>query len=571
MLRELHISNFALIEYLELPFNGKLNVLTGETGAGKSIIIEALNLVLGGRADTSDIRTGSKSASVEAVFDIKKNRRMKDILFELGIEPEDDLLILRRLVNHETGSKNFINDKPVTLKAMKKIGDELVDIHGQHEHQSLLKVNKHIDYLDGFLGLGKKREKVRLLFDDYFRKRRTIEEKREREKELREKEELYRFQIKEIDDAALSAGEDEKLERRQHILENAEKLIQTVKNSFEILYEKEGSVFEIVNKINASLESLCQIDNSLKKGKEQLDNVLFGIEETSQIFSSYLNRMEFDPDELEIVKRRLDLINRLKMKYGRTIDEIIGYRDAKKKEIQELEDVEIRTEEIEKEIKEIEEKLAHSSYTLSEERTKRKKELEKRVNKELKELGMSSSKFFVVVKRLEDEKGMTFPGGGKYHITGKGIDSVSFLISTNPGEPLMPLRKVVSGGELSRIMLALKSILVSHDDVFCMIFDEADAGIGGAVAEAVGEKMKTVSRERQVITITHLHQIASKGDWHIKVEKEERDGRAYTYAKVLGREEQIEEVARLISGEKLTRTALEHARTILKKAEKTKR
>ncbi len=565
MLRELHIANFALIKNLTLPFSGKLNVLTGETGAGKSIIIEALNLVLGGRADTSDIRTGSKSASVEAVFDIGKNKKLKATLFDLGMEADDNLLILRRTINQEVGSRNFINDKPVTLKVMKRVGDELVDIHGQHEHQNLLKTEKHIDYLDNFLGLGEKREVVSSLFNSFLEKKRELEERKKRIKELKEKEELYRFQIQEIDDAQLKTGEDEELEKRQHILENAEKLIQTVKDSFEMLYEREGSVFEILNKIKAHIEPLCDIDQSLEKGKVQLDNALFGVEEISQIFSSYLNKMEFDPDELEIVTKRLDLINRLKMKYVSTINEINEYRDARQKELKELEDVEIKTEEIENEIKEIEEKLSTSSYSLSEERMKRKKELEERVNRELKELGMGSSEFYIDAKRFEKEDGLSFPNGKKYSIKEKGIDQVAFLISTNPGEPCMQLKKVVSGGELSRIMLALKSILASLDEIFCMIFDEADVGIGGAVAEEVGDKMKKISKERQVITLTHLHQIASKGVHHIKVEKKEKDGRTYTYANVLKEEERIEEIARLISGEKLTKTALEHARTILKK------
>jgi len=565
VLRELHITNFALIENLTLPLGKKLNVVTGETGAGKSIIIEALNLVLGGRADTSDIRTGSKSANVEAVFDIRKNRKLKKSLEELGIEPEDNLLILRRIVNQGTGGRNFINDKPVTLRVMKRVGDELVDIHGQHEHQNLLKKDKHIDYLDDFLELSKRRATVSSLFNSFQEKKKDLTERKQRIKGLKEKEELYRFQIKEIDDAELKSGEDEELEERQRILENAEKLIQTINDAYNLLYEKEGSIFEILNKMKANIEPLCDIDHSLKKGKEQLDNVLFGIEEVSQVFSSYLNRMEFDPAELEMVTKRLDLLNRLKVKYGKTIEEINAYRDTKEKAIEELESVKIETEEIEKEIDEIKEKLISSSYSLSSERMKRKEGLEEKINKELQDLGMGSSKFCVEVKRIEENDGISFPDGKKYRITEKGIDKVEFLITTNPGEPPMSLRKVVSGGELSRIMLALKSILALLDEVYCMIFDEVDAGIGGAVAEKIGEKMMEISRERQVITITHLHQIASKGDWHIKVEKEEKNGRAYTYANVLGEKERIEEVARLISGERLSKTALEHARNILKK------
>ena len=568
MLRELHITNYALIKNLTLPFGEKLNVLTGETGAGKSIIIGALNLVLGERANMSDVRTGTQSASVEAVFDIKKNGKLKETLSGLGVESENNVLILRRMVNQKLSGRSYINDIPVTLKAMKQVGDELVDIHGQHEHQNLLRIDKHIDYLDNFLKLKKKREEVNRLYVSFLKKEGELGARKKRIKELKEKEELLRFQIKEIDDAQLKLGEDDELEQRQRILENAERLIQTVKDSFEELYQKEESVLEIISKIKANIEPLCKIDNSLQKGKEQLDDILFGVEEISQTFSSYLNRIEFDPDELEIVTKRLDLINRLKMKYGKTINEIKEYGNAKEKEIKELEDISIETEEIEKDIKRIKEMLVVSSYALSEERIKGKQKLERKVKKELKELGMDTSKFCTEVIRLEDKDGLVFPDGKRYKITDKGIDRVSFLISTNPGEPVMPLRKVVSGGELSRIMLALKSILASLDEVYCMIFDEVDAGIGGTIAETVGDKMRKISRERQVITITHLHQIASKGDFHIKVRKEEKNGRTYTYAKPLKEEEKIEEVARLISGEKLSKTALEHARTILKKGNK---
>lgn len=567
MLSEIHISDFTLIKNLTLPFTGKLNVLTGETGAGKSIIIGALNLILGERADLSDIRTGSKNASVEAVFDIGKNEKIKNGLLELGIEPENNLLIIRRTIGQKSGSRNFINDKPVTLKVIKVVGDELVDIHGQHEHQNLLKKEKHIDYLDNFLGLSGKREELRRLFNDYLEKKKILNERKERIEELKEKEELYRFQIKEIEDTQISPGEDKELEKKQYILENAEKLIETIKSSLRTLYENDDSTFAIFNRLKTNIELLCDIDQRLVKGKEAIDNVIFEIEEIAQYFSSYLNKMEFDPEELEMVTKRLDMINGLKMKYGNTIKEINTYRDEKTKEIEELMDVEIRTEQIEKEIDEIREKMVEFSLGLSKERIKRKKELEKRVNKELKELGMGSSKFFCLVEKLKEEDGITFPDGKKYRISRKGIDNVEFQISTNPGEPYMPLKKIVSGGELSRIMLALKSILASLDNVFCMVFDEADAGIGGAIAETVGDKMRRISKERQVITITHLQQIASKGDQHIKVEKVEKNGRAYTYAKVLNKKERVKEIARLISGEKLTKTALEYAKSLLEKEE----
>jgi DNA repair protein RecN (Recombination protein N) len=569
MLRELHISNFALIEDLTLSLDNNLTVLTGETGAGKSIIIGALNFVLGERADTQNIRTGCENASVDAVFYIEKNEKIKEFLIQLGIESEDNTLILRRNIHRTKGSRSYINDKPITLKVLKRVGDILFDIHGQHEHQNLLRKETHIDYLDCFLGLMDSRKILLSLLHEYHKINTVLEERKKRIKELKEKEELYRFQIKEIEESELKEGEDEELKKRQRILENAENLIQTIQQTYNTLYEDEGSVLESLNTVRSQIESLCKIDNSLTSGKEHLDNALFGIEESARLFSSYLNKMEYDPDELEIVTQRLDHINTLKMKYGKEINEIIRYKEEKSNEIKELETTEIKTEEIEKEIEEIRENLITTAYCLSDERLRRKKELEKRVNRELRELEMSSSSFIVDIKRNEEKKGILFPDGNEYRIGEKGIDTVTFLISTNPGEPPMDLRRIVSGGELSRIMLALKSILASGDDVHSMVFDEVDAGIGGAVAEVVGEKMKKISIERQVLTITHLHQIASKADYHIKVEKEERKGRAYTVVKVLDEKEKIKEIARLISGEKLTKTAVEHAKSILKTEKET--
>jgi len=563
VLSELHISNFALIENLTLELHPGLNVLTGETGAGKSIIIEALNLVLGGHADKEDIRTGANNTRVEAIFNVSKNDSLSKILSNLSIEPENDLLILRRTIGLNRQSRNFVNDSPVTLKLLKMLGNKLVDIHGQHEHQNLLKIDKHIDYLDSFLGLKEKRETFATCFSNFLRKRKTLEELNKQKTQIKEKEELYRFQVKEIDETEITIDEDAELEKKQRILENSEKLIETIKNTYRTIYENENSVLDVVNRLKANIEPLCKIDGNLKKNIEQLDSVIFNIEEASSAFSAYLNKMEFNPAELDSITTRLDSINALKMKYGRTLAQILAYRDEKQKEVNEIRNIEIETETTEKELTELQQILARESVQISEQRAKRKGELEKRVNQELKELGMESSSFFVDTRRVENNEGIDFPNGKKYRVTEKGIDYVEFLITTNPGIPPMTLKKIISGGELSRIMLALKSILASLDDVHCMIFDEADSGIGGAQAEAVGDKMKQVSLERQVITLTHLHQIASKGDRHIKVEKEERNGTAYTYAKTLTKNQRVTEIARLISGEKLTETAIKHARKIL--------
>jgi DNA repair protein RecN (Recombination protein N) len=563
MLRELHISNFALIDNLTVGFGNELTVLTGETGAGKSIIIEALSLVLGERADTSDIRAGKTNASVEAVFDIKRNGKLRRVLNDLGIEAVNEL-ILRRSIDQQSGSRNFINDKPVTLKVMKRIGDELVDIHGQHEHQHLLRNDTHIDYLDSFLNLKKLRTEVRDHYLDYQKKVALRTQRRQQVKELKEREELLRFQFKEISDAQLTPGEDEQLESRQRIFENAERIIQAVDEACRILYEQDNSVFEILSTIHSRLSSFSGIDNRLKEIEAKLGTTVFEVEEISRLLSAYRNRMEYDPDEQGAIEKRLDTINRLKTKYGRTIDAVVAYGAESQKALEQLEEIETKTDSLDKEIEKVSRDLISSASKLSRERMEGKPALEDAVNKELAELGMRTSTFFVSLAPTERKDGMDFPDGKRYGVTEKGIDQVTFLIATNPGEPALELRKIVSGGELSRIMLALKSILAKLDDIYCMIFDEPDSGIGGKVAEEVGNKMKKVSRERQVITITHLHQIASKADFHIKVEKKKKDKRMITRAKLLEEEERIREIARLISGERISKTALEHARSILK-------
>ncbi len=563
MLRELHISNFALIDNLSLPFGKRLNVLTGETGAGKSIIIEALGLILGERADTSNIRAGKKSASVEAIFDVGKNGKLKKVLDELGIERDNEQLILRRSIHQQSGSRNFINDKPVTLKVLKQIGDELVDIHGQHEHQHLLRTDTHIDYLDNFLKLGKRAQEVKRRYLAYEEKIALLKKRQHQLKALKEKEELLRHEIKEIENAKLAADEDSTLEERQRILAHAEKLMQSVDDAYKNLYEQDGSVFEILQSIQSRIAAMSTIDPRLQRIRELLETTVFQIEEAAQSLSSYQSKLDYDPEELTGIERRLDLINKLKMKYGNSISSILSYQEKSQQAIEQLADTEIKTDELSKEIAQASKELVEASLRLSEERTKGKTTLEKAINGELAELGMRASSFSVALHRNEDENGMHFPDGKRYRLSEQGIDRITFLISTNPGEPRMELRKVVSGGELSRIMLALKSILARLDNIFCMVFDEPDAGIGGAVAEEVGNKMKKVSTKRQVITITHLHQIASKGDFHIKVEKKKKGKRMITCAAVLDNDARVQEIARLISGESISKTALEHARALI--------
>jgi DNA repair protein RecN (Recombination protein N) len=559
MLKELRIRNFAIVEYLAVEFFPGLNVLTGATGAGKSIIIGALNLALGERASQEMIRTGADCAIVEAVFEIKPKNLIETNLSELGILCHENQLIIRREISNKGVSRCFMNDRLVTLANLKSVGDLLADLHGQHEHQSLLDSREHLTYLDNYAEAG---DLLARVGDDYFRLKKKLEgleELKRIDKVSREKKELYQFQLNEITKAGLSVEEEEKLSTEKKILENSEALFQIASMVFQELYDIDGSIIERLSLIKKELERGGEYDPRLKDHIENLNSAILQLNDSSRFLQGYKDSLNFDPEKLEKIRERLNLINSLKKKYGQSVEEVLSYADKIKVDLEKIENRDELIQKTEQEIKDLKEILKKDSMLLSDKRKEKGSELSRKIKKELSFLGMERCDFEVKISQREEENGLLEISGKRYYVDEKGLDQVEFYVSPNPGEELKPLAKIASGGEISRIMLALKSVLAKSDQIPTMIFDEVDVGIGGEIAEAVGKRMKTLSSTHQIICITHLQQIASQADYHFKVYKEVSKNRTITKIKLLSREERIKEIARMIGGKKISDLSLEHA------------
>ena len=563
---------------MEVEFHSGLNVLTGATGAGKSIIVGAVNLILGERASSDVVRSGFDTAIVEATFEPKPDHVFKNLLSQLEIsfpdhqDPADNTLIIRREVSSKGVSRCFVNDRQITLGTVKVIGDRLADLHGQHEHQSLLNVARHIEYLDDFAQTGTRmggdlNNLLASASQNYYRlkeKQKQLEESEKNRKLDQERKTLYDFQIKEIEKANLSSGEEERLIQDKKILENTEELYQLSSSIYQNLYEGEGSIQERLAISAKEMKRGSELDSRLKEPKEILDSSMIQLQELSRFLERYKDSLEFDPEKLEMIRERLNLINTLKKKYGNTIDEILTYAQKIKEDLNKIENKDQIIDELKEEIKRLSEIFKKDCLLLSQKRKTKAFDLAKKIQASLTGLGMDKTKFEVQITSREDENGLLEIDGRRYFADEKGMDRVEFFVSPNPGEELKPLAKIASGGEISRIMLGLKSILAKSDQVSTMIFDEIDVGIGGEVASAVGKSLKNLSSSHQVIVITHLQQIASQADHHFKVFKESLKRRTVTKIKKLKEGERVAEIARMISGEKISELGLKQAKEMIK-------
>ena len=559
MLKSLRIRNFAIVENLEVEFYSNLNVLTGATGAGKSIIIGALNLALGERASLEMIRTGAESAIVEAIFEIKLKSLIEKLLSELGIIYPENQLIIRRELSSKGVSRCFLNDRLVTLANLKIIGDQLADLHGQHEHQSLLNPEEHLRYLDNY---AEAKDLLSRVGDGYYKLKKKLEDLEELkriDKISKEKKELYQFQLKEILSANLLIGEEEELSSEKIILENAETLFQIASLIFHELYEKDESILERLSGLRKDLEKGGEYDLRLKEHIEALNSATLQLDETSRFLQGYKDSLNFEPERLEKIRERLNLINTLKKKYGQTVSEVLDYADKIKTELDKIENRDELIQKTDTEINDLKQVLKKDALLLSSKRKEKGVELARKIKKELSFLGMEKCDFETKIFYREAEDGLLQLEGKRYYVDEKGLDQVEFYVSPNPGEEMKPLAKIASGGEISRIMLALKSVLAKSDQVPSMIFDEVDVGIGGEMAEAVGKRMKALSANHQIICITHLQQIASQADYHFKVYKEVSKNRTLTKIKLLSKDERIKEIARMMAGKKISDLTLEHA------------
>ncbi|MDO8444745.1 MAG: DNA repair protein RecN [Deltaproteobacteria bacterium] len=549
MLTELNIKNFAIIDSLNITFEKGFNVLTGETGAGKSIIVDAVELVLGGRASSEMIRSGCDEAVVEAAFDSSDVRGLSEKLIEMGIEG-DDTLVIKRTVSASGKNKVFINGSMATIAMLSDIGEFLVDIHGQHEHQTLFKVERHIDVIDEYAAVGPLREEMAGVYSELNRIKNELESLKVSEADKEKRLDVLKFQSDEIGKASLKENEEEGLLGERKLLANAEKLFDAGNTALELLYAQAGSALELVKKADSKIREIATLDESLKPTAESVNSIYASIEDAAMTLRDYVGKISFEPERLNEIEERLDLIGRLKRKYGNTVSEVLKYKEEVDRELEGIEKAEERITELEKEVETLKASGLKIAETLSDKRKKASKELKKMVEVELSDLGMKKAVFEVKIDMISD-------------ITSKGLDRVEFLLSSNPGEAPKPLSKIASGGELSRIMLALKKVLAGPSGVPTMVFDEVDSGIGGGIAEVVGRKLREVARGRQVLCITHLPQIAAMADLHYAVSKGEEKGRTVTTVARLDKNGRVDEIARMLGGMTITEATKRHAEEMI--------
>jgi len=563
MLKSFEVKDYALIEHISVEFGNGLNIITGETGAGKSILIDAMGLLLGERASTEVVRKGAQKSVVEGIFVVKGNKKVKSLLKENEVDFFDELII-RREISLKGSNRCFINDTPVNLNLVKETGNLLVDLHGQHEHQSLLHTETHIDYLDGFGNYQQLIQQFKTAYSDLIEKENEQEELLDKEKNIKEKKDFYSFQIKEIDDVSPEENEDQTLSEQLNILENSEKLSELTTEIYFLLYESEGSVQDALSKVKNHLQKLSEIDKTFTDALSESDSFLAQVEDISNLVRSYNSNLNLNTEEVEEKRERLGAINLLKKKYGGSVKNVLEHRKKIGKEVELAENFAEKINELSNNIVELRKKAGNLAKKLSIERSETAKLVKKGIEKNLKELGIPNPAFKTEIKnkRAEKETGV-YLDGNLFSVTSKGIDEVEFFISTNPGEDLKPLPKVASGGEISRIMLSLKSTLAKNDKLPLLIFDEIDVGISGRIAQKVGNALKELSKYHQIISITHLPQIAGLADSHYSIEKAKKDDRVVSSIKILNNSERITEVAKLLSGEKVTEASLKTARELV--------
>ena len=566
LLKSLHISGYALIDNIDVEFGSGLNIITGETGAGKSILLGALKLILGGRASTDMIRTGVSKAVVEGVFVVDENASVLRLLAEYPNEHFSDLILRREL--SDSGSRAFVNDYPVPVSVLKEISSELIDLHGQHDQQSLLRRETHLELLDTF-------GRHQPLLDSYSRHlaavRRLdedVSELRSREAVLRQTEELHGFQLNEIDAVDPRAGEEESLDEELGVLENAEKLRDTAATAYEELYGAEESIHDRLSTIERLVADASRLDGRLRNLAGELRSAGISIDEVAKELASYGDDVASDDARLAEIRERLGQFESLKRKYGGSIEAVLEYRKRIAGSLEETVGLDDAIRSLEQKRSHALDELSLAANKLSAARRKSASEVERKIVDELESLGLQGSRFSVSFDGDVNEDGwVQIEADGKRQTVrafADGIDRVEFLISANQGEELRSLRKVASGGEVSRIMLALKQILAQRESLPILVFDEIDVGISGAIAQRVAERMAFLARRHQLITITHLPQIAAAGDRHYVVEKEKKGQRTRTGIRLLDPEERAAQVASLISGLEVTEAGLASARELLR-------
>lgn len=559
MLLELDIKNFAIIKDISIQFKNGMSVLTGETGAGKSIIIDAVGVVAGGRGSSQFVRHGEEKLSLQALFTFDPtNDRLRQTLDENGIDHDSDNLILHREIYANGRSVSRVNGTLVTITILKAIGQELVDIQGQNEHQTLMQSENHLEFLDTYGGkeITDAYKAYEASYGIYRDALKEFENTRRNEQENNQRLDMLTFQIDEIESVHLESGEETTLEEERSQLMNYQNIVSSLTRAFNLLQaEDDPAGLDFVGQTMDALEEIADLHSDYKQLNDITSEAFYQLQEVASSLSSQLNDLSFDENRLNEIEMRLDAINQLKRKYGESIDEILVYLAEAKAEYEKLSDLDSYLENVEKNLEKYAEDTLEKGRTLSKFRRDISFDLEQAVQDELQALYMGKTTFSVHFdKELSD---LTMVDA-----THHGLDKVSFYISTNPGEPLKPLTKVASGGEMSRLMLALKTIFSNQRGITSVIFDEVDTGVSGRVAQAIADKIYTISDSSQVLCITHLPQVAAKADNHLYIDKVSDGDRTKTLVTELSTDKKIEEIARMMAGEKITESAIEAAKAL---------
>lgn len=552
MISHLHVKDFAIINEMDIDFHSGLNIITGETGAGKSIIIEAVSLALGSRADTAFIRSGKNKAIIELVID-NSPVQAATFLDENGIPIDEDQIIIKREISSSGKSICRINNQIVSVSFLNALCKKLADIHGQYDHQSLLDPELHINLLD--LYNSSEILPIKASTEKFFFKYRSLCNELNslisNDADNQRKRDFMKFELNEIEAADLKIGEDTILEEEILSLQNSEKIYGNLSNTYETIYGDSPSVLEALTKVQNQLQEISEYSRPVSDLLSDFNDAYYKLEDISREVRNITDNITFSPEELDLAISRMDTIDKLKAKYGGSIEKILEYAEQLEKDLSIIENIDDAKETLSKQISECEKQLKNSSEKLSKLRKSAAKELEDKIKKQLLDLSFNNSEFKINFS--------TNPSG----YTSNGIDIVEFLISTNRGEPLKPLAKIASGGEMSRIMLAFKKIIGDYDDISTMIFDEIDAGISGIAASIVGKKLKEISNNHQIICITHLPQITACGDYNYKIIKHSDEQSTYTTVVPLSKKEKVEEIARLLGGLNITASTLKSAEELI--------
>lgn len=562
MLKTLSIWNFALIEHVQIDFDKGLNILTGETGAGKSILLGALGMVIGRRTNIDAIRSGCEFMRVEAVFTLDNNL-VKDFLTKYNILVEDDDLIITRQININGKNSVQINNCHTTMAILRQLGELLVDIHGQHANQALLKPIKQLSLIDMYDGdaIQKQKEAYLEKYYQWLQIKQKLADSKINTQEMAQRLDMLKWQINEIENAKLILDEDEKLESEIKVLANVEKISLLTQDAYKLLYEGENGKFAILSslsQVRKDLENLAQYDENMAKVHQILDEAYFQIQDSADEIRSYGESIDYNPQKLDMMQSRLNDIDKLKRKYGNTIEEILNYLAKAKEKLTYIENYDDNLAKLEQELSLLAKDVSQEALILHELRQKSAKALEMAIMKELASLSMADAKLVINLTLNNDD------------FTENGADDVEILFSANLGEDLKSLAKIVSGGELSRIALALKTITAKKDDIDLMVFDEVDTGVGGKTAQMMAEKIARIALYRQVICITHLPQIAAMADAHFYISKETKNNKTFTTIDEINYDAKLAEIARMSSGIDLTQASLENAEEMLTNARKRK-